>query len=999
MESPKLHPTPSKRPHSRFGIVAFVIALLTGACELCLLGITITLPIDTFSDDSPVTLGLGILFCSGILVNIGGSLSGFMGIIQSGRKKTFAVLGFIFNSLLAISLILISILPENTFSGCEGLNQAGLTLKDQGQYDEALSKLEHALECGQDVGDFAGEGIALNNIGDVYRLQGHFDEALSRFQEALIIHRLADNLSGESTTLNNIGLVYRVQGRYGEALSRYEQALNISRELDEQDKVGAALINIAEVKGVQGQYIEALTMFEEALVIVRDLDNRYQEGTVLNNIGVIYFSQGRLDEALEMFQRSLLITHEVGNKAGEGETYGNMGLVYLMQGRHDKALENFQEAWRISHEIGNQYGEGIAINSIANAYTQQGLYEEALDAFAQTLNINRALGNRAGEATILINMGQVYELLGRYEEAIENSQNAVTIARDIRDPLIEVNGLNTIGVVFLSIGNYDQALNNFQQARVIDQEIGNPISVGFTLSGIGLAYEQQGNVEDALRSYEQAMAAFDSARGSVGSEMGKTSFFAQITNLYQRTTLLYYQQGHYESAFFTSERGRARGFLDSLSTGYIRLNDDVVLGELYTLEQEAYIARQAAQEILLATHALTSVNSTLVASLEKQLAVAEGTYQEILREMEVQGGQLASLVPGGNSVLTVKEVQAFLDDQTILISFYVLDTQTLVFLIKEDLFEVVKIDVTRQALVNSITGWRDRLEQRQIDPLTQQAIQEAAVYEAQRLHQILIDPLSPHLDVSRLVIIPNGPLHYLPFAGLTDGERYLIEDYTLSFLPSASTLPFVQQRMMQAGVRSDRPLVIGNPTTSNPNMSSLPFAAQEAERIAELFDVQPYTGVTATEGLVWKQAPLATVLHMAAHGRYDSINPLYSSIELAPSEQYDGRLEVHEIYSLDLTNLDLIVLSACQTQLGELSAGDELMGLTRAFFFAGTQNVVATLWNVNDQATASLMEHFYTYMAQGSDKADALRQAQLDAAKEYPDPYFWAGFVLSGLGK
>jgi hypothetical protein len=140
------------------------------------------------------------------------------------------------------------------------------------------------------------------------------------------------------------------------------------------------------------------------------------------------------------------------------------------------------------------------------------------------------------------------------------------------------------------------------------------------------------------------------------------------------------------------------------------------------------------------------------------------------------------------------------------------------------------------------------------------------------------------------------------------------------------------------------------------------------------------------------------MLHLAAHGSYNLHNPLYSAIALAEDQANDGQLEVHEIYGLDLTNTDLVVLSACQTQLGELSAGDEVVGLTRAFFFAGTPTVIASLWNVDDEATSLLMEHFYTHLREGVGKAAALRQAQLEVREAYPEPHYWAGFVLSGDG-
>jgi CHAT domain-containing protein len=157
-----------------------------------------------------------------------------------------------------------------------------------------------------------------------------------------------------------------------------------------------------------------------------------------------------------------------------------------------------------------------------------------------------------------------------------------------------------------------------------------------------------------------------------------------------------------------------------------------------------------------------------------------------------------------------------------------------------------------------------------------------------------------------------------------------------------------------------------------------------------------YTGATASEEQFWLAANGAEIIHLAAHGGYNSANPLYSAIYLGASGDQDGLLEVHEIYSLDLSATDLVVLSACETNVGKLSAGDEVVGLTRAFFFTGTPTVIASLWNVDDEATSILMKSFYSHLQAGTGKAEALRQAQIEVREEYPSPYYWAAFVLSG---
>jgi CHAT domain-containing protein len=272
------------------------------------------------------------------------------------------------------------------------------------------------------------------------------------------------------------------------------------------------------------------------------------------------------------------------------------------------------------------------------------------------------------------------------------------------------------------------------------------------------------------------------------------------------------------------------------------------------------------------------------------------------------------------------------------------------------------------------------------------------------LYKSLIQPLKPFLNRSHLVVIPHRELHYIPFAAFSDGSNYLLDDYMITYLPSASSLPFIDENARDTG---GTPLIMGNPTTGDYDITSslatqrdqlgpLPFAEEETEVIAKLLGVDPYFQINATETLVKQRARSTSILHFAAHGLFNPTVPLNSLVALAPDKTNDGWLTVSEVYGLDLSNADLIVLSACETQIGQLTAGDEFVGLTRAFFFAGAPTVIASLWSVEDKSTALLMEQFYAHRLEGMGKGEALRQAQLDTRKQYPNPYYWAGFVLSG---
>jgi len=574
-------------------------------------------------------------------------------------------------------------------------------------------------------------------------------------------------------------------------------------------------------------------------------------------------------------------------------------------------------------------------------------------------------------------------------------EQALTIFREIEDREGEGGTLNNIGTTYADLGEYKAALGYHEQALAIRREIGDRVGEGISLNNIGGIYESLGEYEAALATYEQALTVLESVRTTAGSEGGRASFIAQYADLYDRVVALYYTQNWKAEAFFTTERGRARAFLDALATGYVQLSDTAA--DLYAREVEAYAVRQTAQQALIQARAQWPDDTALLADLEAQLAQAEADYETAQAAIIAHSDQLTALVPGRSGVLELSQVQMHLDDETVLVAYWVLrdENRVLAFVITRDALNTVAVDVPYDDLVAAINDFRNfaSLEATHPSSLVQ-------------LYDWLIAPLREYLVMPHLAIIPHDVLHYLPFAALTDGERFLVEDYVITYLPSASALPFIQENAGRAG---GAPLILGNPTTGDydavasfaterDGLGPLPFAEWEAQAVAALYGAPAYVGAAATEGLVRQMAGESGLLHLAAHGKYNPVAPLNSLIALAPDDEHDGWLTVGEVYGLDLQQANLVVLSACESQLGDLSRGDELVGMTRAFIYAGTPTVIASLWTVEDQATAQLMEHFYTHLRAGMGKAAALRQAQLDIQAEYPNPYYWAAFVLSGDG-
>jgi len=244
-------------------------------------------------------------------------------------------------------------------------------------------------------------------------------------------------------------------------------------------------------------------------------------------------------------------------------------------------------------------------------------------------------------------------------------------------------------------------------------------------------------------------------------------------------------------------------------------------------------------------------------------------------------------------------------------------------------------------------------------------------------------------------VIPHGILHHVPFHALTaDGKSYFGDRHTLARLPSASVLRFVQEKHLKSGER--QVLAIGNPSGPAYGLKTLKYVKYETKSVAEIFATKGYIAEEATESRFISEAENARIIFVSSHARLNSVRPMYSHLVLMPDASYDGLLEVREINKLNLRNVELVVLSACNTYLGKQSRGDEVVGLNRAFLYAGASSVVSSLWKVLDEPTGFFMKSFSGSLSKGMGKAEALAKARIVTRKKYSNPLFWAAFVLTG---
>ena len=575
-------------------------------------------------------------------------------------------------------------------------------------------------------------------------------------------------------------------------------------------------------------------------------------------------------------------------------------------------------------------------------------------------------------------LGQVNMALGRFEDALKYLPEDSTVTKmvvsfangvspyayrgDSSTTVIEMPRIIMRGKALAETGRTAEARASFDTAlssgRVKD--LGDLHWVA--LFERGRIAETEKQLEPATEYYRQAVAIVELQRSSINTEASKISFVGDKQAIYARLIAILIEQGHVAEAFDYVERSKSRALVDMLATQKDFATPDP--------EQTRQILAQ-----------IDAVNLAVRASDESAEALPGST-----RNLQLARQSLQSVAPELSSLVTVTsvpsaELRALVGADETLIEYYYLNKELYAFILDRQRLLAVRLDASE--LAARVQTLRKALEEPN-SPAWQEI--------ARGLYQRLWKPLEGQIVSRNVIVVAHGALHYLPFSALQDGAgKFLIDHYGLRFLPSASVLKYLRPVMQKI----EAPLlVLGNPDLGDPKLD-LAFAEGEARLVGSM---NPNSRVLlrkeASESNFKKAGSIFTRIHFATHGKFQSDDPLSSGLYLAKDLDNDGVLTVGELYSMKL-EADLVTLSACETGLGRVANGDDVVGLTRGFLYAGSRSIIASLWSVDDQATASLMQSFYSNLG-SMNKREALRQAQIKAREAFPHPFYWAAFQLTG---
>jgi len=860
-------------------------------------------------------------------------------------------------------------------------NQLGLIYWEQSDYGSATRHLEKAIEIASAVNDKELEGAARNNLALVLDERGDYTHSLEQYQHALALHRESHFERGEGDTLGNIGGIYLLLGKFHEALPYYQSALEISQRLGLKPAQSDDLGNIALCQAGMGDIDAALGSFDLALLIAKQSNLAKEEADWRKGKGTTLAGLGRYDAALREYSAAEQVYQRSGLQRELVEALNDTGTVYESLGDVAGAQDRFERALHLARKIGNESGEISSTLALGDLERRRKRNDQAESYFASALARARAAGDEGSTLVVLLQRGMNEIDRTHYDQALTIAADADQAAERLGNRPMMAQASYLVAEAQRHRAKLDDAIAAYSTAETLQKELRDPELGWRILYGRGQALEAQEKNEDAITSYKSAIRIIEETRAQISEERYRAGYIEERYQVYVTLVELLLKLGNPGEAFFYSEKLRARAYFDQLGgSAFLEPGSDAhrrieELGEQIRRLRHAIQKEYATPEKERRGQALELYSSELLR--------AEKSYEELLDEAHGSdsGGIRAAMVPSAS------EIQRLLPPATALIEFVVGHKSVSAVLITEKSVSGVPIHLASENLSSRVDLLRGLITERS----------EKWIQPAKGIYQLLLAPAEREAklrDVRQLLLIPDGVLNYVPFAALlSPAGRYFGDEYRIVYLPSAAA-------MVAKTAASNR----GTKLLAMASGSDLPNTGAEARSIGNLFPgtSRVVLGSAATETLFKQTAGNYDYLHLATHGSLNRNAPSLSSLELRPDRQNDGRLELHEIVGMKL-HAQLVTLSACETALGkgyfsETPAGDEFVGMTRAFLGAGSRGVLASLWSVNDESTRLLMVSFYRHLLHtGGAEALSAAQRELRQSKpQYRHPYYWAPFVMVG---
>ncbi len=862
---------------------------------------------------------------------------------------------------------------------------AAVSLQRKNPTEAARSYLA-AAEFWQRLGDEPGEARARYELGRVLkRLPERGEGRAAACDRARELYQRLGNSRRHARCLHCLGAVASGREEFATARELYAEALGLWRQVGELHEVSILAYDLARVERRLGQPEAALQHFREALEAVRhNASPTLHEARIRAELGGLYQYRGQSQEGIQEMRRSLLAlgpASEADSKAIKRQRavtltrLANALAALATEEALTEAGEKLEEVRRLRADVGDPEGVAVAVNSLGLWFEKMNRPQQALAAFEEAEDLFRGLeGEAANAAVVHGNRCRIVERLGKLGVARDCYLEALDMLR-----LAKLQ--NASAQALFDLAKNARRRNALHEARV----------------WIGEALEIVEAIRDESRNSDLRSSFLDR----------KVEYYELAIDLALDLHAADPQAGHSAEAFRLLESARARGFLESLS----RFRPEI----------------EAPPEVAALRHAIhrAKVESlTLEGKSAAEVERLETALFELLEQLHLRNPRRGFDEP---VILSAGEVRQLLDSETVLLEYYLGEDRSAVWAITESrvvwrpLPSRAKIESLARELYEALRGGAHRIRSWKLDRLSSE------------LSALILQPVADLLDRPRLAVVPDGALRYIPFAALPhprgqavigSSVEPLLLTHQVTSIPSASVLAALRTRVESRAPNSGLMALVAAPVVHPGDerlaaeasastagaravrgTAPLPYAAEEAAAILAMTageNVESAIGFAATRDFVFSDALQdVRIVHFATHGHLDDAHGELSGLMLSQFDEAgrrtDGYLWAYETYSLSLA-ADLVVLSACDTALGESIRGEGLVGLTRGFLYAGAARVLVSKWSVNDKSTARLMEAFYRgLLREHLGPAEALRQAQIELKSSgFAAPFYWAAFGIEG---
>jgi tetratricopeptide (TPR) repeat protein/CHAT domain-containing protein len=890
--------------------------------------------------------------------------------------------------------------------------------------EKAIEYGLQALEIYMRVGSKSEIAWSHESLGMIYSQTDQQMMAIDSFVAALEVYRELDNDIAIARTLDSIGVIYRDLGKLDMAMRFLNDAINKHKDLNDEIAEAKTLSDIAVIYETRGQYEKALEIYKNNYEMFNENKDDKNSLSSLNSMGGVYQHMGDYGKAMKIFKKNLGFLREKGPEELINFALSRIGDIHRSWGQIEKALEYYEESLVFAKKYNGETSISLVLTSIGKLYSLRE-YDKALENFRQAAEINERFGSKIGLANSYINIGRVNVNLGKYQDSLDIFKKSLQLYREIGSEFGIASAYYEIGGVYSLQGQRERALKNFKKSLEIRRRGGEPSSVLESLNSIGVLYYRMNKYPLAIQYLSQAVDIAEKLRKTATGN-ARRDYLTQLIPLYKLLVTSHLGNGEFSKSFSVMEQARSRLLLDKL------LNKNI---------DQNFPSLEKIQENIDDDSALVAFNRNSNTSLK---------YETI--EL---------------FVITKNDYQGHVVNTKALSQYFEENQQSIKTILGSLDVGIPNSSKTENILDVLLQYYRHLIKK----PSVNNKLKTKEL--SRNLYDLLISPALAQINsMKKLIVIPDGALSFIPFETLRgDDGSYLVEKFDVTYTQSMSIYNVVKDRNYADGrksmfalgdavydsltykvgsVKNETQLaflkkaVLGESNDSNSrsvgeafsslgygSWSNLPGTKLEVEGISSIVkDATVLTGESVTEAKIKEMSQSGElskfrVLHFATHGLTVSEFPELSSIVLSQFKDTkgveDGYLRMSEIADLKI-KADFVNLSACETGLGKLYAGEGVVGLTHAFLVAGANGLSVSLWNVADKSTAMFMTGMYQLVEQnGMTYSEAINEMKrqfitgkssvlpetnergMQVVKDTePDsvntshPFYWAPFVYYG---